>query len=116
MGVGEWGDITSACAEKSGRRIDTFYTMRSSIEAAGFVNVHEKTYKWPIGPWPKNETLREVGEYNYQMWSSGLEGWGMFLLTRFGEPHPWPPEQVQVYGAKILAELRDPKVHAYQRA
>ncbi|CAI7637377.1 unnamed protein product [Penicillium pancosmium] len=111
-----WGDATFGCAERSGRRIDTLNTMSSSIERAGFVDLNEKSSKWPIGAWPKDKQLKEAGLMNYHMWSAGLEGWGMWLLTKFGAPSPWPPEQVQTYVGKIRSELKDPRVHAYQRA
>ncbi|KAJ5180888.1 S-adenosyl-L-methionine-dependent methyltransferase [Penicillium capsulatum] len=111
-----WGETTFGCAERSGRRIDTMFTMRASIEAAGFVNAQERDYKWPIGGWPKNRELKEAGLYNYQMWSSGIEGWGLWLLTKFGAPEPWPAERVHAYVGKIRSELQNPRVHGYQMA
>ncbi|KAJ5089464.1 hypothetical protein N7532_008148 [Penicillium argentinense] len=111
-----WGDTTFGCANRSGRGIDTINTMRDSIERVGFINIHEKAYKWPIGVWPKDKQLKEAGLMNYHMWSAGLEGWGMWLLTKFGAPNPWPPEQVQAYVGKIRSELKNPNTHAYQRA
>ena len=30
---------------------------------AGFVNVHRKKYKMPIGPWPKTPMLKEAGRF-----------------------------------------------------
>lgn len=39
----------------------------------------------------------------------------MFLLTHFGEPTPWSPEEVQVYVAKYRNELRDSSIHGYNR-
>ncbi|KAJ5636924.1 uncharacterized protein N7484_010237 [Penicillium longicatenatum] len=111
-----WGETTFGCAERSGRRIDTLNTMRASIEKAGFVEVHEKGYKWPIGPWARDAGLKEAGRLNYHMWTSGLEGWGMWLLTKFGAPRPWPREQVVAYVSKIRTELRSGQVHSYQRA
>ena len=111
-----WGDTSFACAERSGHRIDTLNTMSASIERVGFVDLHEKSAKWPIGAWPRDKQLKEAGLLNYHMWSTGLEGWGMWYLTKFGAPSPWPPEQVQTYVGKIRSELKDPRVHAYQRS
>lgn len=36
-----------------------------------------------------------------------------FLLTKFGEPEPWTPEQVQVYLAKVRQELNNSGYHSY---
>ncbi|KAJ5545577.1 hypothetical protein N7494_003162 [Penicillium frequentans] len=59
-------------AERSGRPIDTLNTTCASIEEAGFVHVHEKGYKRPIGSWAKDEDPKETGMFNYHIWSSGL--------------------------------------------
>ena len=36
-------------AQNADRRIETCFEMRSRIEAAGFMNVHQQDYKCPIG-------------------------------------------------------------------
>ena len=38
-----------------------------------------------------------------------------FLLTHFGKPTPWTPEEVLVYMAKARNDLNNPKYHIYQR-
>ncbi|KAJ5266538.1 hypothetical protein N7478_009346 [Penicillium angulare] len=111
-----WGETILGCAERATRKMDTINTMRDSIEKAGFVDIRERAYKWPIGPWPRDKNIKEAGLLNYQMWSLGIEGWGMWLLTRFGEPKPWSREEVIAYVAKIRGELKSTDVHSYQRA
>jgi hypothetical protein len=44
-----WGPKFLGCAARAGRPLDTQLTMRSAIEYAGFVDIHEKLYKCPIG-------------------------------------------------------------------
>lgn len=51
--------------------------MRSRIEAAGFTNVHERTYKVPIGEWAKNPLLKEAGRFNKMQMKQGMEGYAM---------------------------------------
>jgi hypothetical protein len=87
--------------------------MKAAIESAGFINVHEDLFKCPIGSWPKNKKLKEAGRVNLQHWSSGLDGWAMFLLTKFGAPRPWSADEVRVYVAKVRAELQSPGQHIY---
>lgn len=109
-----WAPNTIPAAEKSGRPINTTDTMRGTIEKAGFVDVREKEYKLPVGPWAKDPVLKEAGRLNYHHWASGLEGWGMWLLTKFGVPQPWEKEEVQVYTGDMRTELKKPQYHAYQ--
>lgn len=108
-----WGPNIIGAAGKSGRPLDTLDTMREQIEKAGFVDIHEKVYKWPIGPWPKDPVLKETGRLNHHMWKAGMEGWAMYLLTKFGLPQPWSKEEVQVYVAKARAEVQNPRHHIY---
>ncbi|KAJ5153940.1 uncharacterized protein N7500_009379 [Penicillium coprophilum] len=112
--LASWGDNFIACSERAGRSLLTQETMRGAIEKAGFVDVQEKLYKVPLGPWPKDKVLKEAGQLQYAHWITALEGWAMWLLTKFGAPTPWSPEEVQVYLSKVRAELRNPRTHAYE--
>jgi hypothetical protein len=90
--------------------------MQERIRNAGFVDMREHSYKWPIGPWARDQKYKEAGIVNYQHWLSGMEGWCMWLLTKFGTPEPWTKEDVHVYVAKLRTELKNPHFHIYQRA
>ena len=111
-----WGNNFIGCSERAGRSLLTQETMRGAMEKAGFVDAHEKLYKIPLGPWPKDKILKEAGQLQYLHWTAALEGWAMWLLTKHGAPSPWTKEEVQVYLAKIRAELRNPHLHAYEFA
>ena len=60
--------------------------MRSSIEAAGFTNIQEQTYKVPLGPWANDPKLKEAGRLFKTQVLELLEGYALLMLTRFGEP------------------------------
>ncbi|CAG8358637.1 unnamed protein product [Penicillium salamii] len=111
-----WGNIFVGCSERAGRSLRTHEKMRSAIEKAGFVDVHEENYKIPLGPWPRDKLLKEAGHLQYAHWNAALEGWAMWLLTHYGEPEPWTKEEVQVYLAKVRTELKNPHIHAYEPA
>lgn len=96
-----------------GRSIKTIDEMSTSMKAAGFTNVQEQYFKLPIGPWAKNQKLKEAGRVCQDFWLSGLDGFAMFLLTKFGSPEPWSQEEVLTYTAKVRAEMKDPRHHAY---
>jgi hypothetical protein len=66
--------------------------MQEAIRKAGFTDVQEQSYKWPIGPWARDQKYKEAGIVNFQHWLSGMEGWCMWLLTKFGTPEPWSKE------------------------
>ncbi|KAJ5593165.1 hypothetical protein N7537_010069 [Penicillium hordei] len=111
-----WGDNFIGCSERAGRSLLTQETMQGAMEKAGFVDIQEKLYKIPLGPWPKDKVLKEAGQLQYAHWVTALEGWAMWLLTKFGAPKPWSSEEVQIYLSKVRAELRNPRTHAYEYA
>ncbi|KAJ5088736.1 hypothetical protein N7456_012352 [Penicillium angulare] len=111
--LGQWGKNICAAANNAGKPLETLDTMGQEIEKAGFVDLHEKVYKWPIGPWPRDPVLKESGRLSYHMWRTGVDGWAMFLLTKYGMPEPWSKEEVQVYVAKARSDLQNPNYHGY---
>ena len=89
--------------------------MKGQLEAAGFTNVQVQDYKVPIGTWPKHPIYKDAGRVKAAEMKSGMEGWIMYLLTRFGQPVPWSLEEAQVLLAKMRTEI-DAGYHIYQKA
>ncbi|KAJ5710038.1 hypothetical protein N7493_009630 [Penicillium malachiteum] len=114
--LASWGRIIKECGERAGRCCEIVSTMSSSIREMGFVDVHERVYKWPIGPWPKDERIKEAGFINVRHWMSGMEGWCMWLLTNYGTPKPWTKEEVYVFCAEVRNEIRQGRYHCYHKA
>ncbi|KAJ5083679.1 hypothetical protein N7456_013106 [Penicillium angulare] len=106
--LASWGPMLKACGERAGRSCSIISTMSSNIRRTGFVDVHERVYKWPIGPWPKDERIKEAGVMNFQHWMTGMEGWCMWLLTKYGTPQPWTTEEVYVFCTEGLGSKAFP--------
>lgn len=66
-----------------------------------------------MGEWAKNPVLKEAGKFCKAQVMGGIEGYTMFVLTKFGEPEPWSPEEVQVYLAKVRKEVESGGFHSY---
>ena len=78
------------------------------VRAQGFTDVRVKHWPLPIGTWPKDKHLKEIGSWMYLQVSEGLESFVAFLFTtRLG----WSKEEVDVLCAKVRQQLKDPKVH-----
>lgn len=69
-------------SQKSGKTFEIAENMAGLITEAGFVDVVEKRYKWPIGPWSSDPRLKEIGRWNLLNWDEGMEGWAMAPYTR----------------------------------
>ena len=92
--------------------MDTIFKTKARVEAAGFTNIKEVWYKVPIGDWIKSPLLKEAGIFKRAQMLEGLEGYSMFILTHYGVPEPWTPEEVH-WVAKMMKEICNPAYHAY---
>ena len=70
------------CSEAFGKTLRIQENMRDLMEEAGFVDIVETKFKWPIGPWGATPKLKDVGRWNQTHWVEGLEGWTLAILTR----------------------------------
>lgn len=98
-------DMWLEIGERSDRPIDTEERMEGRIRAAGFINVQRQNYKAPIGTWPKLPVYKDAGRVSKEQFLSGIEGWCMYLLTKWGLPKPWTVEEVQVWLSKVRNEV-----------
>ncbi|KAK5941739.1 hypothetical protein PMZ80_005690 [Knufia obscura] len=98
--------------EKMGKTFRILDLQKDHIIRAGLVNVAEKRYKMPLGPWAKDKRLKEIGRWHLLEAYQGIEGWTMALFTRV---LGWSFEEVQVFLARVRQGFKDRKVHAYTR-
>lgn len=82
--------ITSA-AERAGRPLTVARGMAERMERAGFVDVHQETAIWPMGQWPQQMPLKEIGKWGKVGMVEGAYPFALQLLTREG----WTQEQVR---------------------
>ena len=78
--------------------------IRNMIEEAGFVNIVERRYKWPLGEWPVDQKLKDIGRWNLQHWLEGLDAWTLRLLTQYcgvSQRSTWSP----IFRSQLLDEL-----------
>ncbi len=68
--------------ERFGKKIAITPLLKQMITDAGFVDVVEKKYKWPIGEWPVDQRLKDIGRWNAHHWIEGIDSWTMRLLTQ----------------------------------
>ncbi|KAL8935196.1 MAG: hypothetical protein Q9211_004827, partial [Gyalolechia sp. 1 TL-2023] len=78
------------------------------MKDAGFQNVHAEKFVLPVGPWPKDKTLKEVGAWNFLQINEGLEAFTLALFTR---EVGFSVDEVTVICSDIRKEIKDPKMH-----
>ena len=94
-----------AAGDKSGR---TFRFEREAMvgwaTAAGFAELQHAEYKIPVGPWPRDRRLKEIGGYVGLNMDIGLDG---YVMQPFGERLGWSLDECMVFVAKVRAAIRD---------
>jgi SAM-dependent methyltransferase len=106
----EWIDTLNKASSKFGKLMNIAPTLKSSMEQTGFVNAVDKAYKVPIGPWAKDEKLKELGRWNFLTLHDSLPAYTLRLFTH---SLGWKKEEAEIYIAKVKNELMDRSIHAY---
>lgn len=83
------------------------------MAGAGFEDVKVTTMIVPVGPWPKDPKLKEIGRYFLsQMLEGGMENYSLALFTRAG----WTATEVHALLGLVRKEIMNPKIHSFTRA
>jgi hypothetical protein len=82
--LSKWGRKILEVGEKSGSSFTIWNESKERLQKAGFVDVVEKRYKWPLSGWNKDKKLKELGMWNQLRAYNGLEDFALRLLTTHG--------------------------------
>ncbi|TKW50891.1 hypothetical protein CTA1_2716 [Colletotrichum tanaceti] len=106
--LGQWGKFFEEGGRKMGR---TFMVLdeqlqRRSMEEAGFERITEWNSKVrlaapvltsaPIGSWPRDPAMREIGEWAQLTLLSDIEGYVLFMANVMST---WSRKEIQIYAA-----------------
>lgn len=70
------------CGQRFGKPMGIQDRIKGWITEAGFEDVVEEVFKWPLGDWPADPKLKDIGRWNATLWNLGIEGWSLRLLTQ----------------------------------
>jgi hypothetical protein len=80
------------------------------VEEAGYVDIVETKFAWPVGPWAKDPKLKALTIWGRENFLSVLQGLSMAVITRgLG----MSAQEVEVFFAVVRAEVAGRKVHCY---
>jgi len=83
------------------------------IKDAGFVNVHVEKIHLPLGPWPKDKAMKEIGMINLVQMEQAIEGICLGVLTQLPPEvgGPWSWEEIQLFLVDVRKDMRNKKIH-----
>lgn len=105
----KWNDLFLAGLESINRTARPGPMLRSYVEAAGFINIREEKFKIPLGPWPKDPELKQIGMTDLVQLLDGLEGFSLKTLEAMG----WSPNEIEVFLASVRQDMKTGGFHAY---
>ena len=106
----EIGQLFLQMSEAMGTSIMAPFQWKKQMQDLGFVNVTEVVRKVPLGPWPKNKTLKEIGSLELAQVPEALEP---CVLRGFTGVLGGDINELQVLLATARKELRNPNIHSY---
>ncbi|KAF4920595.1 Secondary metabolism regulator LAE1 [Colletotrichum viniferum] len=82
------------------------------LRDAGFINICHKMIKIPIGTWPKDERLKDLGHMNLIQIIDGLEAYNLRLFTSV---LGWTQVEAQVLFAEVRREMKSNLHHSHMQ-
>ncbi|KAH0545427.1 hypothetical protein FGG08_000428 [Glutinoglossum americanum] len=105
-----WQGHLDEASTSIGRKLNIADTIKAKIEAAGFEDVKDDIYKCPMGTWPKDKRLKELGLWGALSMLEGLEPYSLALLTRVLK---WDRARIEVTLADVRNQINDRRIHSY---
>ncbi|KEF62496.1 uncharacterized protein A1O9_00469 [Exophiala aquamarina CBS 119918] len=100
----QWQTMLDEASSKFGKRLNCVSGMKDAFSKVAFVNVRHDIYKIPIGKWPKDKRLREIGVYLQAQMLDSVEGVSMAYFTRV---LGWSKEETLVFVARARQEFKN---------
>ncbi|KAJ5367111.1 hypothetical protein N7541_001052 [Penicillium brevicompactum] len=108
--ISTWQELLVKASVKFGKPMDVASRMEGWMAKQGFVNVVDESYKCPIGGWPKNRRLKEIGRVGKVTLLEIVEPYTLALFTRvLGFSY----QDAQEHMDKVRKELLSNSYHLY---
>ncbi|KPM46362.1 hypothetical protein AK830_g145 [Neonectria ditissima] len=105
------GHLLVEASHRAGRSMIHPPLFKTYLDEHGrFIDVVEKTFKWPLNDWPKDETAKKIGRLTCENLDRGLEGLLLRPLMRYLN---WSKDDVVAFCNRARAQLKDRNIHAY---
>ncbi|KAL4746817.1 S-adenosyl-L-methionine-dependent methyltransferase [Aspergillus terricola var. indicus] len=106
--VNRFYELLREALDKINRPVTIGKDLERIVKEAGFVNVHHEVFQLPLGTWPRERRMKEIGALNMLQMLDGLEA---FSAATFTNILGWTIEEVQVFLALVRKDARDRGVH-----
>ncbi|EFX00611.1 methyltransferase type 12 [Grosmannia clavigera kw1407] len=110
LNANKWMQLMVDGAAKFGKPFDTPIHWKEKFIEAGFVDVKQEVRKLPIGAWPKDPKLKEIGRAQSYQELQVIDSYTPGLLSRgLG----WSAIEINVFMPMVRTDLKNPDIHLY---
>ena len=108
----EWEHDLNRAAKSVGYPVRVAHKMKRWMEEAGYVDVHEHINKLPIGKWPRDPELKNIG----LLWGQAVSG-GLSAISNkvFHDGLDWNRAMLETFLVSVRQSLAMKGVHAYHK-
>jgi len=102
-----WGKEVAAGIQGLGLEPHPGYQLGKWFQDAGFINVHDQLLPIPLGSWPKDKKMKEIGSFDLLQFLNGLEAISLRVFTHV---RGWSTEEVTVFLAQVRKDMLNPRM------
>ncbi|KAF5560974.1 mRNA 3 end-processing YTH1 [Fusarium napiforme] len=108
----KWLKLFFECGRKTGRTWEIVRGGRQEeyMREAGFTDLFSKSWKLPVGGWPQDKKLKQIGLYNGAFIDHSIDAFAIFPI---GEILGWSKEEVTVLVSQMRKALKEPRALPY---
>jgi|SRR5690606_8567242 len=107
--IPKYSEALAEASVKLGRRMDIAPELFAITKKAGFADASQVILKSPMGVWPKNKRLKEMGAVGREIFNvGGAESYGLALLTRI---LGWSVEDAKGLCDQFKRDINNVKIH-----
>jgi len=106
----EWNHYVCLGAEKLGRVVTNSKNYGRYMQEAGFVEIVERHFYWPLNSWPRGKREKQISLWAQQNLLDGVQAMSMALLTRgLG----WSKERAELLLVETRKDIKSRDIHSY---
>jgi hypothetical protein len=107
--VYRWVELLVKGAAELGRPWTNVKHYKRWMEEAGFEDVVEKAFYWPLSPWAKGKYFKQIAMYVQADLLEGIEAISLKTIGALG----WSAEKIKDFLEDVRKDLTDTSIHVF---